>query len=305
MKEIEKECAFCGKNFITTSKIRQCCSTVCSHKLSALKTKQMNKNFKRIYNINDNFLKNDIAEKYYFLGLMASDGCLSPNTKTISICQSGEEGLKLLKYINDILNSDYKILSTQPKIGKRVYGLYYRSEALWKDLNDNNVVPKKTYIYTIPLYILNDTNKLKSFLIGYIDGDGSIGVYKNMLVISFVCSNAMCEQLKKLDLFKRALFYKKGKVVEIRFNGVKAVEFGNFLYKDYNLFKSYKYKKFFEYNSKMLDISPKMKYNLIQHKLFEALNNNPNLNCMQYAKENNLHFQYVYYNRKKWREQYG
>lgn len=304
MKEIEKICAFCGKKFITTSKIRQCCNTICSHKLSALKTKQMNKNFKRIYNINDNFLKNDIAEKYYFLGLMASDGCLSPKTKTISLCQSGEEGLRLLEYINNILNSSYKILSTQPKIGKIVYGLNYRSTTLWQDLNYNNIIPNKTYIYTIPSYILNDINKLKYFLIGYIDGDGSIGVYNNMLVISFVCSNIMCEQLKQLDLFKKALFYNKGKVMEIRFNGVKAVKFGNFLYEDYDLFKSYKYENFFEYQSKMLDISPKMKYNLIQQKLFEALTNNPNLNCMQYAKENNLHFQYVYYNRKKWREQY-
>ena len=54
----------------------------------------------------------------------------------------------------------------------------------------------------------------------------------------------------------------------------------------------------------MFDISPKMKYNFIQEELFKAFEENPNLNCMQYAKEHNINFQYVYYNREKWRKQY-
>ena len=305
MKQIEKKCRFCGKIFITKSKIRNCFSSKCSHKYGAIITKKRDRCFKRIYTMNDRFLQIESNEKYYFLGLMASDGNLYPVTNTITFSQSGTEGLKLIEYLKEILSTNYNILKSKPKKGQMVYHLYMRSKLLWEDLNKNNIVPKKTYDFTIPNYILEDLTKLKYFLIGYIDGDGSIGVYNNMLVISFVCSFSMYKQLKELKLFKRARFCKKKSVMDIRFNGVKAVDFGDFLYSNIECFKSYKYKKFMEYKTKMFDISPKMKYHFRQQELFKAFDENPNLNCMKYAEEHKLNFQYVYENRNKWRELNG
>lgn len=40
MEQIEKKCSFCGKVFITKSKIRKCCSSRCSHKYGAIITKK-------------------------------------------------------------------------------------------------------------------------------------------------------------------------------------------------------------------------------------------------------------------------
>lgn len=301
MKEIEKKCKYCGKTFITTSKIRMCCSDACSYKLGALTTKERGKNFKRQYKINDNFLDIDNEIKYYFLGLIASDGNLYEANNTISISQSGDEGLKLIKYINEILDSNYPIYRHTPKIGNIIYSLSFRSKDIWDKLIKNNIIPCKTYNFYIPEYILEDSNKLKYFLIGYIDGDGCIGVYNNMLSISFVCSINMQSQLEKLPIFKGAIFTQKKSVIDIRFNGIKALNFCNFLYDNMTVYKSYKYKKYINYKKNMFNISPKMKYNFIREKLFDAFNQNPDLNCMEYARENNLKFQYVYYNRKKWR----
>lgn len=301
MREIQKKCEYCGKDFITTSRVRQCCSSECSYKLGAKKTLESGKGFKRIYKVDDDFLTKETNEKYYFLGLMASDGCLSEYNKSICISQSGENGLNLIKYIKDILKSNYNILEYYPKKGRCSYSLNIRSNKLWNDLMTNNITPKKTYIYSIPDYIINDIEKLKYFLIGYIDGDGCIGVYQNMLTISFVCSYSMKNQLEKIPLFENSSFNKKGKVIEIRYNGYKALKFCDFLYKDISVYKSYKYQIFKDYKENMFDISPKMKYNFIQEELFSALDNDPNLDCMRYAKEHNINFQYVYRNRKLWR----
>ena len=299
-KEIQKICKFCGKDFVTTSKIRQCCSDYCSHKYAALVTKQRNKNFKRVYNIDDMFLQKESAEKYYFLGLMASDGNIY--SSTIAISQSGDNGKQIIEYVKAILNTDYKILQSIPKKGEIIYSLNMRSKQIINDLSINNIKPKKTFNFKIPQYILNDENKLKNFLIGYIDGDGSIGVYKNMLVISFVCNQMMFKQLMNNIIFKNARITDKGNVMEFRFNGINAVRFGEWLYDNINVYQSYKYKKYKNYIADMFDISERMKYNFLREKIFKALDENPNMNCMQYARENNLDFRYVYDNRKRWRK---
>lgn len=299
-KEIKKICKFCGKDFITTSKIRKCCSDYCSHKYSALVTKQRNKNFKRVYNIDDMFLQKESVEKYYFLGLMASDGNVYGST--IAISQSGDNGKQIIEYLKFILNTDYKILQSIPKKGEIIYSLNMRSEQIINDLSINNIKPKKTFNFKIPQYILNDENKLKNFLIGYIDGDGSIGVYKNMLIISFVCNRMMFEQLINNVIFKNAIITDKGSVIEFRFNGINAVRFGEWLYDNISVYQSYKYNKYKNYIADMFNISKRMKYNFLREKIFKALDENPNMNCMQYARENNLDFRYVYDNRKRWRK---
>lgn len=52
----------------------------------------------------------------------------------------------------------------------------------------------------------------------------------------------------------------------------------------------------------MFNISKKMKYNFLREKILLALDENPNMSCAQYAKENNLSYWYVYGVRKKWRK---
>lgn len=116
---MKNKCKYCGQEFETENKNKKCCSTFCSHKYSAEVMRKNGKGFKRQYNINDYFLKNESKEKYYFLGLMASDGCINSSKTTAIISQSGDNGLELIKYIKRILNADYKILERQPPKGKK------------------------------------------------------------------------------------------------------------------------------------------------------------------------------------------
>lgn len=295
-------CKYCGKEFQTTSRQRTCCSSECSHKYGAKITKERNRQFKRLYNLNDNFLDELNPIQCWFLGLMASDGYVNSINNTIGIAQSGEEGLKLISYLKNMLNFNGKIYSSKTK-SKNSYKIQFTSEKLLKKMEEYNIVPNKTKTYTIPEEILNDLNKLKYFLRGYIDGDGSVGIYKNMLTINFVCNHNMFNQLKDLNIFKNAFLSKRDNVCEFRFNGINAVKFGDIVYdENIDIYKHYKIEKFLDYKKNMFDISPKMKYNFLREKIFSELDMNPNMKCMDYAKENNLNFKYVYSVRSQWQK---
>lgn len=302
MKEYTKICKYCGKEFITTSKQRTCCCTTCSYAQGTKVMLERGNEFKRVYNLNDNFLKNLTPDSCWFLGLMASDGCIQKHNNTISISQSGENGLKIITYIKKILNFEGNILCSKT-IGNDAYSLSFRSSIMLEDLEKYNITEKKTHIFKIPDIILKNENYLKWFLWGYIDGDGSIGIYNNMLTISFVCNHVMFEQLKNIPLLSKCNFYKnKRKSVDvICINGGKAVEFGDILFDNNEIYKSYKYNKYLYFKEHRTELSPRYRANIIREKLYKEFNKNPNLNCIDYANSNNINVKFVYRVRKEWR----
>lgn len=309
-KQIIKICCICGKQFIAKTRYIKCCCRQCANKCAAI-TRSKNNTDKRIHSVNDFFLRKDCNEKYYFLGLMASDGYVTfnqkNNCKTIGISQSGESGLKIIQYLKQLLNYTGPILSHKPKNGKTSYSLCFRSVTLFDDLNFNNIVPNKTKNFCVPDYILQDENKLKYFLIGYIDGDGCIGIYKNMLSISFVCSFFMYKQLKNLKLFKSARFAKGcgGNVMDIRFNGEKAIEFAQWLYKHINVFKSHKYNKYMDYYVHRFEIS---KHLLILQQVRDInalLDKNSNVSSQQISEMFNISLVRAQNIKYRWRLKHG
>lgn len=306
-KPIIKICEWCGKEFqAKTIYVKTCCSK-CSRALAVKTCNERGNHFKRVYNVDDNFLQKESPEKYYYLGLMASDGNLSECTKSISLGQSGEEGKKCLDYVKTILKAENPFHVYNPSKGKRGYSISIRSKQLWNDLCDNNVTPRKTYTYTIPEYILQDENKLRYFLIGYIDGDGSIGVYKNMLVISFVGTSTMIEQIKTLILFKDAHYHQGcgGNVIECRFNGINAINFGEWLYRNITVFKSYKYNKFKNYMDNRYEISERLFLTEQRNKIFEYLDRCPNTSSGELQEIFNIDKEKSYQYKYKWRKKNG
>ena len=303
-----KICEWCGKEFLAKTKYVKTCCSKCSRALAAKVCGERNKRFKRVYSIDDEFLNQESSEKYYFLGLMAADGCLCDNgSNSISISQSGKEGLNCLNYIKNILKCENPIYQYLPPKGKLSNILSFRSNSLWKILCENNVTPRKTYDFMFPDYILKDENKLRYFLIGYIDGDGSIGVYKNMLCISFVGTLQMTNQLRNLPVFKKARFRRvsSGSVIECRFNGVKAIEFGSWLYKDITVYKSYKYEKFIQYLDNRYEISKMLKFNELREQVFDFLNKNPETTSGEIIKYFNIDKERAYKLKYVWRKKHG
>lgn len=205
---------------------------------------------------NKNYLDIIDEEKAWFIGLLAADGNISNIHTTLS--QSGKNGKKLMEYIKKILGAESKISKYQPKLknAKITYRINLTSRHFVKELSKYNIVPRKSLIYKFPEKLENKF--VKSFIRGYIEGDGCVNecnskrivknkehVIKN-LFISFVGTNDFIKHCSKILPFNFNLYkIKKAKnLYEIRWTGLEAIKFGNWIFSDNKLYKSYKLKIF-------------------------------------------------------------
>ena len=263
------------------------------------------KNDLREFLVNDNYFDILTPRSCWLLGLLASDGSVSKN-KFINISQSGKEGLRCINYIKKELEFTGPIFSYLPKISNnKVYSLTINSKNLVNKLKDYNIIQNKTKIFKIPQIILSNEDFLRWFLIGYIDGDGCIGIYKqHLLVVCLVCNNLMAKQLKrclnniKLNINK---LKKSDFLHEFRLNGEKAYLFGKYLYNDINkvnIYQSYKYKKFINFEQKYIQKTKWYRYQQLYKQLKEDLTNNNFINNTRWGKLHNAGHNWIIKNKK-------
>lgn len=211
--------------------------------------------FKLKYTVNENFLDTIGTSQAFFLGLMAADGHINKNYRNFSICQSHQHGLDLISYIKILLNSDTKIYYKN-KVDAHL--IHFTSPKLTKKLINIGITPNKSLTLKWPDIITEEF--APAFLRGYIDGDGSIGIYKRgagtYLAVSYVGTEEFIEKsltfipVNKLCHFK----IKRAKnLFSVQINGYYSEIFCKWLYSDEQLFNSHKKKK---YELFMTDYSP-------------------------------------------------
>ena len=96
-------------------------------------------------------------------------------------------------------NSNYKICEYLYKDKFPTVALSIKSDNICSDLKTNfNIIPRKSLILTPPN--IHNKNEIDSFIIGYIDGDGSVGLYKSKrqksLTISMLGTKEMLEWIQ-------------------------------------------------------------------------------------------------------------
>lgn len=133
---------------------------------------------RRIYYLDneDYFKKIDSQDKAYFLGFIASDGCIyKPNTPNkqnilrISIQKNDEE---VLIKLQEALKTNKPLGYLTKKKSKREYvSLEISSNKIVEDIENVGLHERKTYGNTIANI---DEKYMPAFIRGYIDGDGSI-----------------------------------------------------------------------------------------------------------------------------------
>lgn len=197
---------------------------------------------KHIYSFDFNFFSKKNNTFFYFLGLMASDGNITPNNKRFSLGQSGEHGKDLITFLLNKMGSNHKIYNR-----KNHFSFSISNEKVVKILSKYNIKPKKTLTYEIPDF---NVKELKLFLQGYLDGDGCVGIYDNGLGVKYLSISMVGTErfVKKLNniLSIKGNIRKIGRcknLFDIRFNGKNAVDLGHFIYDDI-CYNSYKYNKF-------------------------------------------------------------
>jgi hypothetical protein len=137
---------------------------------------------KRKYNLDDNYFKDFVNESCYWAGFIAADGNISKKDRKISISLQTRDRSHLETFKNNINYEgdikDYQKIKNFNNKGDKTYyhsTLTFTSQIIIDDLENNYfIIPNKSKILQFPNF--TDKNSLDSFIKGYIDGDGTIGL---------------------------------------------------------------------------------------------------------------------------------
>lgn len=162
----------------------------------------------------------DTLEKAYMLGMLQADGAMIINIRAQSVCTK----LKLKAKDKYLLDSIHKMWSffTEPKLevhksGKKSYYIYSYNRELYNDLTMNGILPRKSYENANNSFIPSlDNNLFISYLLGMLDGDGTIQTDKNGHIrIDLVgkTEELFKELVERLGTFniKSKLYYRRDK----------------------------------------------------------------------------------------------
>lgn len=200
--------------------------------------------------VNDDFFDILNSDNCYILGLLASDGSVSKDRNRIKITLKTEDKY-LLELIKEKMNIEKEI--TDDIIQNKYYAstLAFSSEKIKNRLKDFGIIPNKTYTNTINMKNIPHNLK-KFFILGYIDGDGTITTRGSEKTIKLsICCYDKSILLEINDFFHKELNikgsiykYKNKHLYELEFSIISSIIILNFLYKDANIFLKRKYNKF-------------------------------------------------------------
>jgi hypothetical protein len=198
---------------------------VIKHKISDWKKNKFNEDY---------FSQIDNSEKAYWLGVLYADGCVKSGSNSITLSSIDYEWL--LQYKESISFSGNIKKEFHKKYKKIIYKCEVYSEKTKKDLISIGCVPRKSLILTFP-----EIKKefASSFIRGYFDGDGSVGMYfstkrnKKKSLQSSICSGS--EQfLIKLSSYlptnNKNILRKKDKLFCLSFRQKDSLSLYEFLY---------------------------------------------------------------------------
>ena len=157
----------------------------------------------------------------------------------------------LIKHIASLVNYSNKIYTVATK-GELAHSIVVSSTEMVKDLKKYQISERKTLTLKFDYSIFNNNEeKFKSFLRGYIDGDGCVSIaHQNKIRVfgvSFVGNHNFINKLIPYLPYKDFSTSKLKNVTQISYSGESAVKFCDWLYSNNTLYKHYKYQKYLNY----------------------------------------------------------
>lgn len=134
-------------------------------------------NMQRSKSCDDNYFSNiDTYNKAWVLGFLMADGSITPNRNCIKIALSTRDK-HILEDIKKELKIERNVKDSLTNNGFEVSALAWSSLQQKTDLAKYGIVPQKTYKEChLPLF--DDKKYTLAFILGFMDGDGSISVSK-------------------------------------------------------------------------------------------------------------------------------
>ena len=215
--------------------------------LHILKLNNIKKQY-RIYNFNETYFDFiNTEEKAYWLGFLYADGYVGENTIELTLKESDYNHLakfaKALDYDGPI----------SYKKDVKAYRVSLCSQYLCDSLTKKGCMKAKSLILNFPTNDQVPTELIKHFIRGYIDGDGSIGIYlsnKTDKTKQFRCSILGTKDfldnlyliLKKECFITKTKYSPHGKAWALNISGNKKnIKVMQFLYNNANIYLDRKY----------------------------------------------------------------
>ncbi len=138
----------------------------------------MNKHSRKI---NLNYFSSLNLENCYWAGFIAADGCIYLKRQQLIVNIQDRDYPHLLRFVQDIQSNNKIRRYTQFRFNKESHMVVWTATGIptiLEDLKNNfNITERKTLSLSPPK--TSDDNLILSYIIGYIDGDGCVGVRKN------------------------------------------------------------------------------------------------------------------------------
>lgn len=153
-------------------------------------------NKSRKYNFSMNSFIKDSKEKYYWLGFISADGNITKNLSSLGI-QLKSIDVKHLGKFKKFSKTRSLIKFFYTNAGKGTAKININSHELCEYLQEYNIVPNKSKIFTMPLDKIPE-QYIFDYIRGLFDGDGSIYYREKQISLSFCSGNKTCmEQFNK------------------------------------------------------------------------------------------------------------
>lgn len=257
---------------------------------------------KKFY-VNDDFFDDMTSVQYWVLGIFASDGCVWRNHA--KLCQSGDAGLMVIRYIKNLIQSESPIYVRTLDVGKPVYSICFSSSKMIDIFRKYGIVQNKTKTYSLPNI---PDEYLPSFLAGYVEGDGCITISKykratNLLSASFVGTKEFVEACaKRIPISGKVRKHSLSEIYEIRWYSKKAIQFCEWLYSDKELYHSYKYDNYLA-GKELYATTRYVRFGEIKEHMIQDFNSGLVSTGKECAEKYGLREQTVFRWLKGWREQ--
>lgn len=205
----------------------------------------------------------DTEEKAYWLGFMYADGYISSKNNQIglSLAVKDIEHLQkfntFLNYSKGMLINDTHQFGSNSKFNKnnelmQMVRTVITNEHMWKALNDKGCVPNKSLILTFPdKTIFKSEDLIRHFIRGYVDGDGTLGVYphsksnpKLEASLLIVGTKSFLEGIQNYLNIKGFLMHKPNcneNTYRLGYSTKKAEQIADILYKNASIYLTRKY----------------------------------------------------------------
>lgn len=187
---------------------------------------------KKQYTFNENFFSKQTLISSYWAGFFSADGYINDKRYTNELsCMLSIKDKKHLEKFKKEINFDGPILLGNCN-GFPMCSITLRSNKLCQDLKDNfNIIPRKSLKLKFPRFNFNENRY--SFIIGYIDGDGSIFKVKKKLRFTILGTKSFLKTIVRHLRFicnkTKYSLYKKNNIYDLTFSSYNAEEVYEYL----------------------------------------------------------------------------